>query len=355
MAESEHIAKLSEGVEAWNDWRNSDEGASPILRNIDFYSEGWHGAHPYMPEYFNFNFSRCDFNMSSLRNCIFSECDFSGARLTFSDLVGSLFMNCSFQGVRLNVSRIGSAEFSECDFTDAELSYCTAEETSFIGSQFIRTKLDKMSLIKSDFSNTTIDGVMVYGTSAWDLNLDGSIQQNIYISDISSKIIVPDIELAQFIALLVNNSKIRDIIDTITSKVVLILGRFTKSRKEVLNAIKNELPLHGYLPVLFDFKGPESRDLTETILTLASMSKFVVADLSMAKSIPQELTSIVPHFPSVPVQPIIRKQGQEYVMFEHFKQYPWVLKKLEYTDDQVPNLVHDIVNNCEKYLSSKPN
>jgi hypothetical protein len=42
---------------------------------------------------------------------------------------------------------------------------------------------------------------------------------------------VDNIEVAQFISLLLHNEKIRDVIDTITSKVVLILGRFTDERK----------------------------------------------------------------------------------------------------------------------------
>jgi uncharacterized protein YjbI with pentapeptide repeats len=302
MANSEHIAKLLEGAQAWNDWRNANAGSHPDLSNIDFYTVGGQPEYSALQIYSGFDFSHCALYRASLRNCIFEECDFSNSRLSFSDLVDSHCTNCNFQGARLNVSKIGSAKFISCDFTDAELSYCSAEETSFIGSTFVRTKLNNMSLVGTDFSNTTIDSVLVYGTSAWDLNLAGSVQQNIYISNQSSTITVPDIELAQFIALLVNNSKIREIIDTITSKVVLILGRFTKSRKAILDEIKNELQVHGYVPVLFDFEGPQSRDLTETIITLASISKFVVADLSMAKSIPQELSSFVPHFPSIPVQ-----------------------------------------------------
>jgi uncharacterized protein YjbI with pentapeptide repeats len=352
MANLEHIAKFVVGVDAWNEWRDTAAGSRPDLSDIDFFNVGGQPAFCF-PEYSGFNFSHCNLNRASLRNCVFTECDFSGSALHFSDLVDSHCTNCNFQDAGLNVSKIGSAEFISCDFTDAELSYCTAEDTSFNGSIFIRTKLDNMSLVKTDFSNTTIDGALVYGTSAWDLKLDGSLQQNIYISDQSSTITVPNIELAQFIALLVTNSKIREIIDTITSKVVLILGRFTEPRKAVLDAIKNELQVHGYLPVLFDFEGPQNRDITETIVTLASMSKFVVADLSMAKSVPQELSSVVPHFPSIPVQPIIHRQEQEYAMFEHFKKYPWVMKLLLYSDDEVPNLVRDIVKNCEGHFTTE--
>ena len=44
---------------------------------------------------------------------------------------------------------------------------------------------------------------------------------------------VDDLEVAQFIYLLLNNQNVRQVIDTITSKIVLILGRFTPERKAV--------------------------------------------------------------------------------------------------------------------------
>jgi hypothetical protein len=105
---------------------------------------------------------------------------------------------------------------------------------------------------------------------------------------------VDNLEVAQFIYLLLKNQQIRNVIDTITSKVVLILGRFTPERKAVLDAIRDELRKRDYLPVVFDFEKPSHCDLTETVSTLAHMAKFVIADLTDAKSLPQELASIVP-------------------------------------------------------------
>lgn len=124
----------------------------------------------------------------------------------------------------------------------------------------------------------------------------------------------------------------REVIDTITSKVVLILGRFTPARKAVLEAMRDELRHRNYLPVLFDFQKPSSRDLTETISTLAHMARFVIADITEAKSIPQELMRIVPGLPSVPVQPLMARGEYEYAMFEHFRRYPWVLETYQYDD-----------------------
>ena len=111
--------------------------------------------------------------------------------------------------------------------------------------------------------------------------------------------------MAQFVHLLLHNAKVRDVIDTTTSKAVLILGRFTDGRKAVLDALREELRKRDYLPILFDFEKPRSRDTDETITLLARLARFVIADISDAKSVLQELRAIVPDRPSVPVQPII--------------------------------------------------
>jgi hypothetical protein len=145
-------------------------------------------------------------------------------------------------------------------------------------------------------------------------------------------ITVDDLEVAQFVYLLLNNKRVRTVIDTITTKVVLILGRFTPERKAILDAVRDELRKRNYLPILFDFEKPTHRDLTETVSTLAHMARFVVADITDARSIPQELLAIVPNLPSVPVQPLLLESQQEYGMFEHFRRYPWVLEPVLYQD-----------------------
>jgi hypothetical protein len=148
------------------------------------------------------------------------------------------------------------------------------------------------------------------------------------------EITVDDLEVAQFIYLLLNNKKIRDVIDTITSKVVLILGRFTPERKAVLDALRDKLREHDYLPVLFDFDKPASKDLTGTVSTLANMASFIIADLTDPSSIPHELATVIPNT-VVPVQPILLAGKSEYAMFVDFRRrYSSVLATHHYTSPE---------------------
>ena len=169
----------------------------------------------------------------------------------------------------------------------------------------------------------------------------------------SPDITVDDLEVAQFIYLLLNNEKIRKVVDNISKKLVLILGRFSDERKPVLDFIREALREKDYLPVLIDFEKPDNRDLTETVGVLAHMARFVIADISSPRSVPQELERIVKDLPSVPIQPIICAGEREYGMVEHYKRYPWFLEVYSYKDlDHLRSSLNEfIVGPPEAYLS----
>jgi hypothetical protein len=111
---------------------------------------------------------------------------------------------------------------------------------------------------------------------------------------------------------------------------VLILGRFTDERKAVLDALRGERRKRDYLPILFDFDKPASKDLTGTVTTLANMARFIVADGTDPNSIPHELATVVPAT-IVPVKPILLAGEREYAMFGDLqRRYHWVLPTHRY-------------------------
>src|SRR2546423_14087556 len=129
-------------------------------------------------------------------------------------------------------------------------------------------------MIGTNLTRATLNQCTIYGISAWDVQLDEAKQENLVITHYGEPAIAVDnLEVAQFIYLLLNNPKIRDIIDTIARKAVLILGRFTPQRKAALDALRQALRAYGYVPILFDFDKPASLDLTETVSTLAHLSR----------------------------------------------------------------------------------
>src|SRR5262245_26078250 len=123
---------------------------------------------------------------------------------------------------------------------------------------------------REGITGADLTGCRIFGLSAWGLKVERTKQQNLVITgEDEPTVTVDNIEVAQFIYLMLHNQKVRDVIDTITSKTVLILGRFTDERKAVLDALREELRKRNYLPILFDFEVPATRDITETISLLA--------------------------------------------------------------------------------------
>ena len=148
----------------------------------------------------------------------------------------------------------------------------------------------------------------------------------------------------------VNNEKLRDVINTVANKAVLILGRFTPERKAILDAIREELRKYDYLPILFDFEKPHDRDFTETVMTLAGLSKFIIADISEPKSSPVESHAIIPNF-MVPFVPIIQAGEKPFSMFVDLQnKHDWVLPTVSYKNknDLIGNFNEGVLKKAEE-------
>jgi hypothetical protein len=92
--------------------------------------------------------------------------------------------------------------------------------------------------------------------------------------------------------------------------------------------------MRDYLQILFAFEKPRSRDTDETITLLARMARFVIADVSDAKAVLQELRAIVPNLSSLPVQSILLATQKEPGMFDFYRNMSWFLPVHYYTDQK---------------------
>lgn len=127
---------------------------------------------------------------------------------------------------------------------------------------------------------------------------------------------------------------VSQMLSEVASRSVLILGRFTSTRKPVLDLIRRILstsPYH-YVPILFDFDRPKDRTMVESVLRFAAVSRFVIADLSDPKWVMAELQQVVPAFRSLPVVPIIETAQHEDEVVAHFEGYASVHPVVRYRD-----------------------
>jgi hypothetical protein len=86
-------------------------------------------------------------------------------------------------------------------------------------------------LVQTDLKDTILTDCRIYGISAWGMLTEGTKQQGLIITPREEPAItVDDLEVAQFVYLLLHNEKIRRVIDTVGKKGVLLLGRFTEDR-----------------------------------------------------------------------------------------------------------------------------
>jgi uncharacterized protein YjbI with pentapeptide repeats len=289
-----------------------------------------------------------DADSANFRRASFHKADLTGAWLGHSDLTNANLRDAIFVESVLYDSKLSGANLTSANLTNADLRQCT--------------------LVGTTITDCILQGNSVYGISAWDIEGTPADQTNLLIfnrspdSDIemqrqtakwekftrqpypsnrlaivetfdstwSAPIRVDNLEVAQFVFLLLKRKNLRNIIETITSKTVLILGRFTSDRKVVLNAIAQELRKYELIPIIFDFEGAKTRDFTETIKVLAGMSLFVIADITNPKSAPLELGATVPNY-QIPFLPIIQEGEKPFSMFNDLMKYDWVLEPLTYS------------------------
>jgi uncharacterized protein YjbI with pentapeptide repeats len=321
-ADQHQLAILRTGVDQWNRWRKSKQTMRPALQGVNF-------------------------NGADLTGADLSNSDLSGASMVGANLSAAQLTNADLRDANLSHSSLKGALLKNADLKRADLSRALLEAADLTGAD-----LSYVRLIGANLRDANIEHCRVYGIAAWDLNLTVSTRQsNLIITPPGDPpVTVDNLEVANLIYLLLSSANVRGVIDTMTSRAVLVMGRFSEKRKPVLDAIRDELRKYNYLPIVFDFPSLTSQTTIETIRTLASMARFIIADITDARSVIQELYAIVPGLPSVAVRLLIKKSDHEYGMLDHLRMYPWVVTgAYEYENDKelIASIQENIIGPAE--------
>ncbi len=277
-----------------------------------------------------------DLRRADLSNAQLQNADLTRARLYRAGLTDANLEGADLRGADLAHASLGGCKLKDAKLQDAILDSADLGGADLTGADLTGVTLVGASLVKTNLTRGTLTNCRVFGASVWCVNLTDAIQSNLIVTPREEPTIeVDNLEVAQFVYLLLNNERIRSIIDTIGHKAVLILGRFIPERKSVLDALRDSLRAVGFVPMMFDFERPTQRDFTETIKTLAGLSRFIIADITNPRSSPLELQATMPDY-MIPFVPIIAGGEEPFAMFRDLKQKygEWVLDLLVYDSTQ---------------------
>ena len=364
MANPEHLKILQQGVDVWNAWREKKPSVEPDLRGLRLSKANLREANFRNTDLVSASLSRADLRRADLCQARLywtnlSRADLSkanllaagllktklsgakltGARLRNAVLLGARLDNANLTGADLSIASIGRADFTRANLSGADLGGARLTGTKLPGANLSGANLSNANLVDADLRGADLTGCRVYGVSVWRVKLDEHTkQQNLIITPRPTRSIdepevtVDNIEVAQFVYLLLHNEKIRDVIDTVGKKGVLLLGRFTEGRTAVLERLREELRKRGFLPIIFNFEKPETKTFTETVRLLAGLARFVIADVTDPKSVPLELQATVPEI-MVPFQVVIEGKEKPFAMLQDLWQQHGdrVLKPLYYS------------------------
>ena len=247
----------------------------------------------------------------------------------------------SLRGANFHQAILAKADLAGAHLEESNFCRTDFYETNFEGAWLTGANLQGVQVAKTKLTGAHLRECRVYGVSAWDLKLDGADQGDLGIryeelvggQRIEQQATVDGIDVASFMYFTLNNGNIARIIEATTSQWVLLLGRF-KVHKEVLDELAKALKERKCIPIVFDFERAPQRDLVESIILLAGLSRLVIVDITDPKSTPMELHAIVPNF-AVPVVPIMRAGTEPFGVFSGIFKYPWVHRPpIEYENPQ---------------------
>jgi hypothetical protein len=336
MGKKEHLEILKKGVTEWNRWRRKNPNEYP-----DFSDESLYGILSTKPirvkghrtDLSGINLSNARLRDSFLEYVILNNADLSNADLDAANLTDAQLVGANLENANLHDANLRRANLKSANLHNANLMY----------AQLVGTNLEDASLKNCN----------IYGIAVWKIQLSKNTDQSsLYINNYGEATIrVPSLEIAQLIYLLHDHKKIRDVLRAVGEKAILILGSFEPERKKILDAVADELVKMQYLPIIFDFEQIPGKNLTETIMTLAGMSRFVIGDLTKPKSIPQEAQAIIPNF-KIPFVPIIKRGKKRWSMFDDMLVYDWVIQPTRTYSSQldlIDNLKEIVVQAEKKY------
>ena len=366
-------------AQQWNTWRAAHPDVRPDLRGIEFPEPGGgflRGFDFRDADLRGIRLIGADLAYADLRRAKLDDASFDRSLLFEVDCRGTRFGSVSLKRTELRRANLTGcrtgigARFDGADLRDAVLKEARMEFAHFdgaylVGADFSGADLRNASFERADLTRATLDGAILRNVNLErailvETSLCGADLRNAKAVDALVRGIhrddetdergvmgatrlffagktpdlavsrVDDVLAASLLSLLIEPGAVSALINAGSKNVVLLLGRFSPKRMPVLRLLADVLRTKDKIPIIFDFAGPDDRELSDTVRLLATLSEFVIVDLSDPRSVPLELQATVPGL-MVPVVPIVEEGKQVFAMFQDLqRRYFWVLPPVSY-------------------------
>jgi hypothetical protein len=131
MANREHLAKIKEGAEAWNDWRKANTEIVPDLRKADLSRTDLSGVGSGKIDLSQADLTDADLTEADLRWANLAGANLGGASLRRANLFGVAFSGPIIQRTVLPVETRAAASLGAADLSGADFGKATAGWTAF--------------------------------------------------------------------------------------------------------------------------------------------------------------------------------------------------------------------------------
>jgi uncharacterized protein YjbI with pentapeptide repeats len=144
---NENVARLKEGVEVWNSWRELNHEIAVDLRKVSFHREMLSG----------FNFSNADLNGANFSGANLSHTRFNRSNLSGSNLICANLNDADLSDADLSGSNLNNADLSDANLSGANLNGTILDHSKLVGTNLIMAKLSRALLRSVDLSKADLN------------------------------------------------------------------------------------------------------------------------------------------------------------------------------------------------------
>jgi len=162
LANPEHLAKLLEGVDAWNEWVDEHPETVADLSGADLSRVALYERRSFR-------------DLRSVLSPNFSLAELHDANLSHANLTYAIVRGTHFQRADLQYSILNSADLSGADLTGANLRHCDLAGSNLSGANLTEAELMSANLYFANLVGANLTGARVGSTIFGDNDL-GSVK-----------------------------------------------------------------------------------------------------------------------------------------------------------------------------------